>query len=89
MSRAQVRSSVGWESAISALFGTGLGLSIGAFLGWSMVNTLADQGLNHLVIPIGTLATITAIATIAGVGAALMPARRAARIDVLKAVTTA
>ena len=89
MSRAQVRSSVRWESAIIALFGTGLGLTIGAFLGWAMVHTLADQGLNHLVIPVGTLATITAIATIAGVCAAVMPARRAARIDILTAVATA
>jgi putative ABC transport system permease protein len=89
MSRAQVRSSVRWESAIIALFGTGLGLAIGAFLGWAMVNALADQGLDHVVIPVGTLATVTAIATIAGVGAALMPARRAARIDILQAVATA
>ncbi len=89
MSRAQVRSSVRWESAIIALFGTALGLSIGTFLGWALVHTLADQGLEHLVIPTGTLTIITAIATIAGVGAALMPARRAARIDILRAVATA
>jgi putative ABC transport system permease protein len=89
MSRAQVRSSVRWESAIIALFGTGLGLTIGTFLGWAIVRTLADQGLKHVVIPVGTLATITAIATIAGVVAALMPARRAARIDILKAIATA
>ena len=89
MSRAQVRSSVRWESAIIALFGTGLGLAIGAFLGWAMVHALAGQGLDHLVVPVGTLAIVTAIATIAGVGAALMPARRAARIDILKAVATA
>ncbi len=89
MSRAQVRSSVRWESAIIALFGTALGLSIGTFLGWALVHTLADQGLDHLVIPTGTLTIITAIATIAGVGAALMPARRAARIDILRAVATA
>ena len=89
MSRAQVRSSVRWESAVMALFGTGLGLTIGAFLGWAIVHSLGGRGLHHVVIPIGTLATITAIATIAGVGAALMPARRAARIDILTAVATA
>jgi putative ABC transport system permease protein len=89
MSRAQVRSSVRWESAIIALFGTGLGLAIGAFLGWAMVHTLAGQGLDQLVIPGRTLAIVTAIATLAGVGASLLPARRAARIDILKAVATA
>ena len=88
MSRAQVRSSVRWESAIVALFGTALGLAIGAFLGWAMVKTLADQGLDHLVIPVATLATITAIATLAGVAAAIMPARRAARTNILTAIAT-
>jgi putative ABC transport system permease protein len=89
MSRAQVRSSVRWESAIIALFGTGLGLVIGAFLGWAMVHALADQGLDQLVIPGRTLAIVTVIASLAGVGASLMPSRRAARIDILKAVATA
>jgi putative ABC transport system permease protein len=89
MSRAQVRSSVRWESVIIALFGTGLGLVIGSFLGWAMVRAIATQGLSRLVVPVGSLATVAAIATIAGVGAALMPARRAARIDILTAVTTA
>ncbi len=89
MSRAQVRSSVRWESVIIALFGAGLGLAIGSFLGWAMVRAIATQGFGRLVVPLGSLATITAIATIAGVGAALMPARRAARIDILKAVATA
>ena len=37
MSRAQVRSSVRWESVIIALFGTALGLGIGVFFGWAMV----------------------------------------------------
>ena len=44
MSRAQVRSSVRWESVIIALFGTALGLAIGAFFGWAMVRALADKG---------------------------------------------
>jgi putative ABC transport system permease protein len=89
MTRAQVRSSVRWESVIIALFGTGLGLAIGTFLGWTMVKTIAEQGSSALVIPFGTLAIVAVIAALAGVGAALMPARRAARLDVLKAIATA
>jgi putative ABC transport system permease protein len=88
MSRAQVRSSVRWESAIIALFGTVLGLAVGAFLGWAMVHAIATQGIDRLVIPVGSLVTVASIAAVAGVGAALMPARRAARTDILGAIAT-
>ena len=47
MSRAQVRSSVRWESVIIALFGTALGLGIGVFFGWAMVGALAERGDRH------------------------------------------
>jgi putative ABC transport system permease protein len=86
MSRAQVRSSVRWESAIIALFGTALGLTVGAFLAWTMVHTFAVGGVARFVIPTGSLVIVTAIATIAGVAAALLPARRAARVGVLTAM---
>jgi putative ABC transport system permease protein len=86
MSRAQVRSSVRFESVIISLFGTGLGLVIGVFLGWAMVHALSDGGVDRLAIPIGSLIVVATIAAVAGVGAALMPARRAARIDILTAV---
>ena len=88
MSRAQVRASVRWESVVVALFGTGLGLGIGAFLGWAMVQALTEQGIDRFVIPVGPLAAITAIAGAAGVAAAVLPARRAARIDVLTALAS-
>jgi putative ABC transport system permease protein len=71
---------------VIALFGTALGLGVGAFFGWAMMKALADEGLDTLTIPVGQLVVVTAIAGLAGVGAAVMPARRASRIDVLKAV---
>ena len=89
MSRAQVRSSIRWESVVIAMFGTALGLAIGAFFGWAMMKALADEGLDRLTIPVGQLVVVTAIAAFAGVGAAVMPARRAALADVLKAVALA
>jgi putative ABC transport system permease protein len=89
MSRAQVRSAVRWESVIIALFGTSLGLCIGIFFGWAMTQALADQGIDQLTIPVPQLAVVTGIAALAGVGAAVIPARRAAQIDVLKAVASA
>ena len=87
MSRAQVRSSVRWESAIIALFGTALGVGIGVFFGWAMMSAAAEEGTSALTIPVGQLAVISVISALAGVGAAIMPARRAARINVLKAVS--
>jgi putative ABC transport system permease protein len=86
MSRSQIRASVRWESVIVALFGTTLGLSLGAFLGWAMMQTLTGQGINRFVIPVDALAVITGIAALAGIAAAVMPARRAARIEVLTAI---
>ena len=88
MSRAQVRSSVRWEAAIIAVFGTFLGLGTGTLLGWAMVQAIADEGVDRLVIPIQSLVIVAAIAAIAAVAAAVLPARRAARIDILTAVAT-
>jgi putative ABC transport system permease protein len=89
MSRSQVRSSVRWESAIIAVFGSALGLAVGSFLGWAFVHAMAKHGFDKLTIPVGSLTTVTAIAVVAGVGAALFPARRAARVDILNAIATA
>lgn len=88
MSRAQVRSSVRWESVIIALFGTALGLGIGVFFGWAMVGALSSEGISTLTIPTNSLVVVTVGAALAGVVAALVPARRAARVDVLKAVAS-
>jgi putative ABC transport system permease protein len=88
MSRAQVRASVRWESVVIALFGTALGLAIGVFFGWAMVRALSDKGMTALTVPAGGLVVVALGAALAGVVAALLPARRAARIDVLKAVAS-
>ena len=89
MTRAQLRSNVRWESVIIALFGTVLGLLIGLFFGWSLVQALDDQGINILRIPVGSLTLVTVLAAFAGVAAAIMPARRAAKLNVLEAIATA
>ena len=88
MSRAQVRSSVRWESVIIALFGTVLGVGIGVFFGWAMVGALKDQGLNTFSVPTSALVVVTVGGAIAGVLAAISPSRRAANVDVLKAVAS-
>lgn len=88
MSRAQVRSSVRWEAVIISLFGTALGLAVGVFLSWAVTDALGGDGLDRFVIPTGTLTVITVIAALAGVGAAVLPARRASRVDILTATTS-
>jgi putative ABC transport system permease protein len=89
MSRTQLRSVIRGESIIIAVLGTVLGLGIGTFFGWAMVRALADQGIDTLSIPTGQLVGATVVAALAGAAAALLPARRAARMDVLDALATA
>jgi putative ABC transport system permease protein len=89
MGRSQVRSTVRWESIIIAVFGTTLGLAIGTFFGWAIVRVMADEGIDTLTVPVGDLVVVTVIAALAGAMAAMMPARRAAKLDVLKALAMA
>jgi putative ABC transport system permease protein len=70
------------------LLGTIIGLIIGIIFGWALVTALADQGITSFAIPWSQLVIIVIIAIFAGVGAALYPARRAARLDVLKAISS-
>jgi putative ABC transport system permease protein len=88
MAKAQVRATVRWEAVLIALFGTSLGLAVGTFFGWAMVRALSDQGISELSIPVGSLIVVTVVAAAAGVGAAIMPARRAAKLNVLKAISS-
>lgn len=86
MTRRQMRRVVRGEAVMIALFGTVLGLTIGSFFGWAVVRALADQGFDEVTYPVGNLAVVTLIACVAGAAAAIGPARRAARLDVLHAL---
>ncbi len=86
MLRSQVRALVRWESVLIAVFGTALGLLLSLLGAWTIVQALADEGITEVVVPTGRIAVIVGVAVVAGVLAALMPARRAARLDVLRAV---
>ena len=85
MTRRQVRRMVRHESVITALIGAALGLPIGVALAALVTRALADQGLVFSV-SIGYLAVFTAVAVVAGVVAAIAPARRAGRLNVLAAL---
>lgn len=86
MSRAQLRSTVRWEAVIIALFGTLLGLMIGLFFGWAIVEALKSEGITEFAPPWLQLLVVVAVAVLVGVLFALLPARRAARLDVLRAI---
>lgn len=86
LSRRQARAMVRTEALLIALLGGSLGLAVGCALGWALVRALADEGLTELSIPLGRMAGALAVAGLAGIAAAVAPARRAARLDVLAAI---
>src|SRR3954452_3618073 len=88
MSRRQVRSSVRWESVIIALLGTLLGLVIGVVFAWAMVKALSDQGIDKFSVAPAQLLLIVILAALFGVLAAVWPARRAAKLDVLASISS-
>jgi putative ABC transport system permease protein len=86
MSRRQVRWMIRDESIVTALFGALVGSVLGPALGWVIVTTFSDQGLSTFAVPIGQVATWLVVSAVAGVIAAALPARKAARLDVLEAI---
>ena len=73
------------ESVVTALIGAALGIVIGLFLAGLATAALSGEGLRFAV-PVGSLVAFTVVAAAAGVLAAIGPARRASRLDPLKAL---
>ena len=88
MTRRQLRATIRWESAIIALQGTVLGLLIGVFFGWALVTAMHDQGITVLSMPVLSLVIMVVLAGLAGVAAAILPSRRAAKLNILRAITS-
>jgi putative ABC transport system permease protein len=83
MSREQVRQMIRHESVITALLGAAFGIPLGVVL--ALVIGVAIK-FSAFTIPIGTLVVFVIAAIIAGIVAAILPARRAARLNVLQAL---
>jgi putative ABC transport system permease protein len=87
MTRIQVKRMVRWESVIISILGAVFGIAIGVFFGWALQQALAPEGVTELEIPVPQLVSYLVIAGLAGVLTAVFPARRAARLDVLQAIS--
>ncbi len=85
MSRRQVRTMIRYEAVITALIGALLGMVIGVIFAALIAQPLKDEGF-ALSYPVGQLLVLLVFAAFAGVLAAIPPARRASRLDVLRAL---
>ena len=85
-SRGQVRAMVRWEAVLVAGLGAVLGLTVGVLFGWLLVRALTEQGITTFALPGAQLVAAFVGAGLAGVLASVAPARRAARVDVLRAL---
>ena len=85
MTRRQVRRMIRHESIVTALIGAALGIAAGIFLAALVTQALGDEGFSFSL-PLGSLAAFVLAAILVGVIAAIMPARRAAKLNVLEAL---
>jgi putative ABC transport system permease protein len=85
MSRRQVRTMIRYEAVITALIGAILGMVLGVIFAALIAQPLKDEGFT-LSYPIGSLVVLLIFAAILGVLAAILPARRASRLDVLESL---
>ncbi|MFC7362188.1 ABC transporter permease [Nocardioides astragali] len=88
MTRGQVRAMVRWESVIISVIGALLGAVLGIGLGLSLSRALADMGIDQIAVPVPQLLLYVVAAAVAGILAAVGPARRASKVDVLRAVVS-
>jgi putative ABC transport system permease protein len=85
MSRRQVRTMIRYEAVITALIGAILGMALGIVFATLIAQPLKDEGFT-LSYPVGSLIVLLVLAGFAGVIAAIPPARRASRLDVLESL---
>lgn len=88
MTRSQMRSAVRWEAVIVSLMGAGIGIALGLGLSWIMVKALASQGIDQFAVPVQSIVILGIAAVIFGIVAAALPARRAAKLNILEAIAT-
>jgi putative ABC transport system permease protein len=88
MTRSQVWMTVSWESVITSLLGAVLGVLLGLLSGFLFVLALRDQGITVFSVPVLSTIVILIVSFIVGVIAAVLPARRATKVDIIEAIAT-
>ncbi|HEY0640978.1 MAG TPA: ABC transporter permease [Pseudonocardiaceae bacterium] len=86
MRRSQVVQMVTVESVVMAVFGAVLGIVVGGLLGAAIVRSLADEGITAVTVPWQSMGTFVLLAVLIGLLAAIVPAIRASRTNVLAAI---
>ncbi len=87
LGRRATRSMIRVEAVAVAVFGALLGIVVGTGFGIAAQRALVDQGITELSFPYARIVIFVILAAVAGVVAAALPARRAARLDVLQAIS--
>jgi putative ABC transport system permease protein len=88
MQRRQIRAMIRSESVILAVFGGIIGIVVGTALGAAFSASLKQQGITDVAVPVASLIVFLVLSVLLGLGAASWPARRAAKLDVLRAIAT-
>jgi putative ABC transport system permease protein len=86
LGRAQTMRMVTVEAVVISVFGALLGVVVGAGLGTAVTRALESDGVTELVLPWGRMGTYLLLAAVVGVIAAVLPAIRAARLNILGAI---
>ncbi|GAA2528354.1 MULTISPECIES: ABC transporter permease [Streptomyces] len=89
LSRRQLRRMIRLESVVIAVFGAVLGLALGLVWGLCVQQVLALQDMTALAVPWGTVVAVVIGSAVVGIAAALLPALRASRMNVLEAIAHA
>ncbi|MEY3354316.1 MAG: hypothetical protein RLZZ16_1118 [Actinomycetota bacterium] len=88
MTRSQVRTTVRWESVITSLYGAVVGVILGIVMGAVLIGVLADGGLSAFRLPVTGTVVILVLSFIIGVLASIYPARRATKVNVMRAIAS-
>lgn len=88
LSRGQLRRMIRLEAVAIAILGALFGVAMGVIFGVVLQKSLADDGINVLDIPLDQLGIFILVAGLVGILAAVLPARRAAKLNILNAISS-